>query len=52
LGRQLRLVYQPVVDSDTGAPLAYEALVRWSPDGVQMLPPSEFINLAEATGRI
>ena len=51
-GRQLALVYQPIVDSDTGQPVAFEALARWSPDGSTWLPPAEFINLAETTGRI
>ena len=52
LDHQLALVYQPVIDSDTGRPVAFEALVRWSPDGKKFLPPAAFINLAETTGRI
>ena len=52
LGQQLALVYQPIVDGDLGRPVAFEALVRWSPDGVNWLPPAAFINLAETTGRI
>lgn len=51
LGRQLSLVYQPIVDADLGRPVAFEALVRWSPDGTNWLPPAAFINLAETTGR-
>ena len=52
LGQQLALVYQPIVDADLGRPIAFEALVRWSPDGTSWLPPAEFIDLAETTGRI
>lgn len=49
---QLTLVYQPVIDCDAGRTVAFEALARWSPDGAQWLPPTEFIHLAETTGRI
>lgn len=49
---QLALVYQPVIDCDAGRTVAFEALARWSPDGTQWLPPTEFIHLAETTGRI
>lgn len=52
LGSQLSLVYQPVIDCRSGAAISFEALVRWSPDGEHLLPPAEFITLAEATGRI
>lgn len=52
LDEQIRLVYQPIYDADTARPVAFEALARWSPDGVQWLPPSQFVQIAEATGRI
>lgn len=52
LSQQLSLVYQPIVDGDNARPIAFEALVRWSPDGQRWLPPAAFINLAESTGRI
>lgn len=52
LRMQISLVYQPIIDADTGQVLAFEALARWSPDGVRWLPPATFINLAETTGRI
>lgn len=52
LGQQLALVYQPIIDGDLCRPIAFEALVRWSPDGTSWLPPAAFINLAETTGRI
>ncbi|MBU6266633.1 MAG: EAL domain-containing protein [Sphingomonadales bacterium] len=52
LRQQLALVFQPIVDSDTGRPISFEALVRWSPDGRRLLSPAAFISLAESTGRI
>jgi diguanylate cyclase (GGDEF)-like protein len=52
LKEQMSLVYQPIVDSDTGRPVAFEALARWSPDGITWLPTLTFIELAETTGRI
>lgn len=50
--RQLALVYQPIIDSENGRTVAFEALARWSPDGKEWLPPTDFIHLAETTGRI
>ncbi|MET0252207.1 MAG: EAL domain-containing protein [Novosphingobium sp.] len=52
LDDQIGLVYQPIVDADTGRTVAFEALARWSPDGETWLLPSKFVGLAEATGRI
>lgn len=51
LEERLRLVYQPVVDVDTGAYTGFEAFARWSPDGEEWLTPSSFLSLAQATGR-
>jgi diguanylate cyclase (GGDEF)-like protein/PAS domain S-box-containing protein len=49
---QLRLYYQPKVDVSAGKICGVEALIRWPhPDG-GMVPPNEFIPLAEQTGLI
>jgi diguanylate cyclase (GGDEF)-like protein/PAS domain S-box-containing protein len=49
---QFRLYYQPIVSLATGRIAGLEALVRWERPGVGMVPPSEFIPLAEQIGLI
>ena len=44
--------YQPQVDIATGRIVAAEALVRWEMPGVGLIPPLDFIPLAEQTGFI
>jgi EAL domain-containing protein (putative c-di-GMP-specific phosphodiesterase class I) len=44
--------YQPQVDIASGRIVAAEALVRWEMPGVGLVPPLEFIPLAEQTGFI
>ncbi|WP_052339142.1 putative bifunctional diguanylate cyclase/phosphodiesterase [Gorillibacterium massiliense] len=46
------LVYQPRLDPATGKLVCVEALVRWKHPELGILPPSEFISLAEDTGLI
>ena len=49
---ELRVFYQPVVDTFTGRPLAVEALVRWQHPRRGLLGPAEFIPVAEESGLI
>ena len=49
---ELLLHYQPVVDLDDNTITDVEALLRWRGPDDRMIPPAEFIPLAEATGLI
>ncbi len=46
---ELELHYQPLFDVDTGAINACEALLRWRRPNHGLVPPSEFIPIAEET---
>jgi diguanylate cyclase (GGDEF)-like protein len=50
--RQLALHYQPVVSLRTKRIVAVEALLRWTHPERGMIPPSEFIPVAERAGII
>ena len=50
--RQLVLHYQPIVSLDAGRITGLEALVRWQHPSRGMVPPGEFIGVAEETGLI
>lgn len=53
LGRkEISLAFQPIVDMDTGLPVAYEALARWTHPELGAVSPVQFIPAAEATGTI
>nr|BFE81606.1 hypothetical protein GCM10020093_042070 [Planobispora longispora] len=50
--QELTLNYQPVVDLNSGAITAVEALLRWNPTGGKPVRPDVFIPIAEETGLI
>jgi diguanylate cyclase (GGDEF)-like protein len=50
--QRLIMQYQPQIDLLTGAMLGAEALLRWNRPNHGMVPPDQFIGLAEDTGLI
>ncbi len=51
-GGQLRLHYQPIVDLADGCADGVEALLRWEHPERGLVPPGEFIGVAEESGVI
>ncbi|MFA9476968.1 putative bifunctional diguanylate cyclase/phosphodiesterase [Phycisphaerales bacterium AB-hyl4] len=53
VNREFHVVYQPVIVTESGELAGMEALVRWrSGTGDALIPPDEFIPVAEETGII
>jgi diguanylate cyclase (GGDEF)-like protein len=46
------LHYQPIVDARTRQIMGFEALMRWMRPGIGLVPPAEFIPMAENNGLI
>ncbi|WP_430789832.1 DUF4084 domain-containing protein [Virgibacillus flavescens] len=49
---ELELYYQPQKDIQTEKLIGMEALIRWNHPNLGLIPPGEFITLAEKTGQI
>ncbi|HEX7974684.1 MAG TPA: EAL domain-containing protein, partial [Anaerolineales bacterium] len=49
---ELRVHYQPILSLQTDRIIGFEALLRWSHPRQGLVPPAEFIPLAEETGLI
>lgn len=50
LDREIHLVFQPIIDTRDGAIRRCEALARWDSPEIGMVPPGEFVPIAEKAG--
>jgi diguanylate cyclase (GGDEF)-like protein len=49
---EMQLLYQPLVEIESGEIVGYEALLRWNHPARGLVMPSDFIPIAEDTGMI
>lgn len=49
---EIQIAYQPIVALDTGSPVGFEALARWTSPQLGAVSPGDFIPIAERTGDI
>ena len=49
---ELRVLYQPVIETATGQIAGFEALCRWTDRGGRAVEPREFVPIADETGLI
>lgn len=49
---EFELYYQPIIGLETSTLVGFEALVRWNHPQRGLVPPNEFISIAESTGLI
>lgn len=49
---EVRLVHQPIIDVELGLVVGFEALMRWDRGDNGVVPPADFIPVAEETGTI
>ncbi len=50
LERELKVLFQPIVDVRTERPIGFEALARWTSPSLGVISPGEFIPVAERGG--
>jgi diguanylate cyclase len=52
VNREFRLAYQPLVALSDQRIIGREALIRWQRPGHGLIPPDDFVAIAESTGQI